>query len=149
MDVENKEESYLLNRIKIRKDDLNNEMVIQPKLVAIAGGKLEALQAKLDLLDHQIEVLESQLYVNFLKKLVDEKPTQKLLDSKVKSDKRVRALKSEYLNVAKTLGMVKARYKALLCKTEMLKEIAYNTRKELEQGVIRKKSRIKEKSTMD
>lgn len=144
MDVENSVESELLSRIKIRRDDIMSELVIQPKLVAIAGGKLESLSSKYDLLDHQIDVLESQVYLAVSKKYALEKPTQKFIEAKIKSDGRVRALKMEQLNIAKTMGMAKARYKALITKTEMLKEIAYNSRKEMEQGVVRKKTRISE-----
>lgn len=149
MDVENKKESELLRRMRVRKDDLMGELCIQPKLVAITGGKLEALQDKYDLLDHQIDVLEAQLYLAVSKKYALEKPNIKFIDSKVKTDRRVRALVMEQLNVRKALGMVKARYKGLITKTEMLKEVAYNSRKELEQGVVRKKARVKEKATID
>lgn len=125
---------------RISKKYLLDEIAVHSKRLAHHIELQEHLNVRKKKYDALYERVKGQVYIKYREKLIDENPklmSEKYLDAKVNNHNKVKEARANLIEAERKYEEMKGVVKALHAKTEMLKEYGYNSRKEMEQGILR------------
>jgi len=130
---------------KVDKTNLEKEMQQLPSRIFKVGLEKALAEEKMGKAKARLKVMKARVYVDLCKKAGDEgkrKPSEKMLEHRVAKHKEVCAIADEYETAKKDFNICWAAANALSAKEQMLTNIAYNHRKEMEVGI---RSRVKDR----
>jgi hypothetical protein len=135
--------------LKINENNLEYEMVRQSELLYWLGNEVANAEHIADSKKAQLELLESKKSNKFRRIAYDtgEKMTVDELKSKVKSCKSVINLRDELLDAQRYAKSTQTAHRALVAKGEMLSQLSFNRRKEMDYNIKKKadKQRLRKK----
>ena len=133
--------------LKIDKKHLDSEMSRQPSRIASWSENLAEMEETVEKAKGRLKLLEDSYYIAYRKKYLGKKiSSETYIKAKVNKNAKVQKEQRNLMHLSKLVSIAKGRMKALTTKSDMMINIGYNQRKELEQGIVRQKEKHKRKT---
>ncbi len=138
-------------RLKINSKDIDTDIMKQSEYLFWLGNEISKADKDAELKKAQLEIAESKKG-NKLRRIsadLGEKLTEAALTSKIKASKSVIKMKNELIDANAYAKLVQLAHRSMVVKGDMLTQLGFNRRKEIDYNIRKQVSKQKRREARD